>query len=249
MKIERFWKSNWVSDNKEQKAKAKWAMILRNKLKEKHGTGNIKLCIYSQKKATVPYICFPLPLQHTWSWSRFLPGRFPPYFIEAWEITERTWGAPGEHWTRNYFCRLYKKFPSDNYLISQGVQWLWAAEEGQALGADTEINPCQPDPPQAQHSQHGWARAKSRRCSQCFLSTGMINPQLLHWAQLCLFPSHFWQNLLFFRPRSVWKWETGCHQEASTAFPVKTSDQLEILTSILVCNVLAETVGKKNVQI
>lgn len=111
MKIERFWKSNWVSDNKEQKAKAKWAMILRNKLKEKHGTGNIKLCIYSQKKATVPYICFPLPLQHTWSWSRFLPGRFPPYFIEAWEITERTWGAPGEHWTRNYFCRLYKKIP------------------------------------------------------------------------------------------------------------------------------------------
>lgn len=37
-------------------------MILRNKLKEKHGTGNIKLCIYSQKKATVPYIYFPPPV-------------------------------------------------------------------------------------------------------------------------------------------------------------------------------------------
>lgn len=114
---------------------------------------------------------FLISISPACSWSRFLPGRFPPSFIEAWEITQCIWGAPGEHRTINYFCRLYKEFPSYSYLISQGVQWLSSetAEKGQELGADTEINPCQPDPSQAQYSQHGWTRAQSRRFSQCLL--------------------------------------------------------------------------------
>lgn len=203
---ERFWKSNWVSDNKEQNAKANWAMILRNKLKEKHRTGNLKLCIYSQKKETVPYIYFPLPLQHTCSWNRFLPGRFPPYFIEAWEITQCIWEAPGEQWTINYFCRLYKKFSSYNYLISQGVQWLWNSW-GRAGTGGRHWNKSLPAwPISGSVLQHGWTRAKSRRFFQCFPCTGMINPHLLHCAQLCLFPSDFWQNLLLLQAKiCVWR--------------------------------------------
>lgn len=76
--IERYWKSNWLSDNEEQKARSKVTDNVEGDWRTK-GTENIKLCIYFQEKVAVPY--FSTHTIYCCSWNRFLPDRSLTYFI------------------------------------------------------------------------------------------------------------------------------------------------------------------------
>lgn len=73
--IEGFWKNNWLSDNEAQQARE---TMLKNKLKEKQLTENIKVCMYSKEKAVVPCIFSPATILCC-SWNGSLPGRSLTY--------------------------------------------------------------------------------------------------------------------------------------------------------------------------